>query len=65
MDCFYIALASHDFRLHGNMDQTAAKMGHDVTVFKNHYKSRVRTKEEALAYFNVRPHGAAVVALTA
>ena len=57
--------ASHDFRLHGNMAQTAAKMGHDVTVFKNHYKSRVRTRDEAEAYFNVRPPAGEIVALTA
>lgn len=47
--------ASHDYRLHGNIEATAAKMGHDVVVFRTHYKARVRTPQEAQAYFNVRP----------
>jgi integrase len=47
--------ASHDYRLHGNMEKTAAKMGHDVIVFKGHYKAVVATRTEAEAYFAVYP----------
>lgn len=48
--------ASHHYRLNdNNMNLTAAVMGHDVSVFKSHYKSRVRTMAEARAYFSVTP----------
>ncbi|MFC1452608.1 tyrosine-type recombinase/integrase [Verrucomicrobiota bacterium] len=47
--------ASHHFRLHGDAALTAVAMGHDVLVFREYYKARVRTKAEAQAYFNVWP----------
>jgi integrase len=54
--------ASHDYRLHGSMEKTAAKMGHDVMVFKSHYKAVVATRAEAEAYFKVLPaHNAGTV----
>lgn len=53
--------ASHHYRLHGNMELTAAAMGHDVLVFKSHYKALVATKDEAAAYFNVLPPSTATV----
>jgi integrase len=47
--------ASHHFRLHNNAERTGAAMGHDVLTFRKHYKSRVKTRTEAEAYFDVWP----------
>ncbi len=55
--------ASHDYRMHDNMQATAAKMGHDVQVFRQHYKRVVATRDEASAYFNVMPDACSNVVL--